>query len=405
MSNDAIPPMMDSRPPLTPQPEPVQPIFGIIKLVGGFFLSSCFCCGVFMASYKGAGVGAIMGALMGAGLGTMLSGTFNLFGKRSGFGIPAGLAVVTLLFGAFAGPPLASGIHISSAESESEGHAKSHDMVELRKHLKEVREEQVECGLDHSKAIKIASDALAAEYKAALEKVTKESSAEGTDPELRDAFAKILEDLAKAETADVHLAFTNKVQVEAPEGSDVMLEMQYADLDEPTRQKHPDAKKIVIEKGGAFNPDQDQKRRDTFVREFQGAMGKVFSSDLLGLLALSPGEDRKGKLVLEVSSTIRREPTFYTYTNGGVFAGFLFKVVVDWTFRMFDREGNLLYETSTTSGPDQELEIDSQPGDPDWAPYSVMMDSAYYNYAGEVVRKFGLPPQAPKKKFKFKEPG
>lgn len=402
MTNDALPPMMDGRPPLNPQPPRVEPIFGILKLGGGFLVSGCFCCVAFGFSYKGAAVGAFGGLMMGAGLGTMLSGTMNLFGKRSGAGIPAGLAVVVLLFGALAGPPMSRTIHISGEESTSETLAEQQNLAELRAHVKKVREEQKECGLDHSKAIQIASDALVAGYKAALEKVTKESTSETTDPKLREAFAKILEDLGRAETADVHLAFTNKVQVEPPEGTEMFLQMQYGQLDEATRQKKPDMNTTVIEKGNAFDPNQDAKRREKFEEVFGEAMGKVFSADLLKLAKLGAGEDRKGKLILEVGSTIRREPSFYTYTNDQIFEGFLFKIVVDWTFKMFDREGNLLYETSTTSEPAQNISLNTQPGDPAWAPYSVMMDSAYYNYAREIVGKFGLTPPAEKTEFKFK---
>ena len=44
------------------------------------------------------------------------------------------------------------------------------------------------------------------------------------------------------------------------------------------------------------------------------------------------------------------------------------------------------------SEPAGSVSVSTQPGDPDWGMYSVLMDSAYYNYARQVTGMFGLVP-------------
>jgi hypothetical protein len=43
------------------------------------------------------------------------------------------------------------------------------------------------------------------------------------------------------------------------------------------------------------------------------------------------------------------------------------------------------------------------PTDPSWAIYSVLMDSAYYNYARAITGKFGLVPPPVKAVFRYQD--
>ena len=42
-----------------------------------------------------------------------------------------------------------------------------------------------------------------------------------------------------------------------------------------------------------------------------------------------------------------------------------------------------------------------EPSDPNWAMYSIMMDSAYYNYARQITGQFGLAPPPVKQVFTY----
>lgn len=77
-------------------------------------------------------------------------------------------------------------------------------------------------------------------------------------------------------------------------------------------------------------------------------------------------------------------------------AGLLFGIAVDWELKVFGRDGKQLYaQQPIRSEPAESVGVMTQPGDPDWGMYSVLMDSAYYNYSRQVTGMFGLvpPPQ------------
>ena len=42
---------------------------------------------------------------------------------------------------------------------------------------------------------------------------------------------------------------------------------------------------------------------------------------------------------------------------------------------------------------------------PEWGVYSILMDSAYYNYSREVVGRFGLKPPVEKAVFSYRDYG
>ena len=63
---------------------------------------------------------------------------------------------------------------------------------------------------------------------------------------------------------------------------------------------------------------------------------------------------------------------------------------MDWEFSAFDLDGKLLARNRSRSNPAQSIRFRQNLGEPDWAPYSVLMDSAYYNYCREITGRLGL---------------
>jgi hypothetical protein len=220
------------------------------------------------------------------------------------------------------------------------------------------------------------------------------------DNSLREAFGAVLTDLSRARDANVYVAFENSANMDPPKDFDKLIKEIQSDpavlVDFPKRNAP------VIDAGSAFSPSFDKKRRGTFLAAMTESFGQVFDGQLLTLVPLEKGQDRKGKLVIEVSSRIVRENDVFLYTSSdtGVkkLVGFLFSFQVEWNFQLLDRNGKVLYKASPAVSKPSDAKFDTGPGDPNWAPYSIMMDSAYYNYSREVTGRFGLVPP-PRKEF------
>ena len=137
------------------------------------------------------------------------------------------------------------------------------------------------------------------------------------------------------------------------------------------------------------------------------AFHKIFEDELLHLVPLDKGDTREGKHVLEVSSKIRRVPIYGTYfqldpTGQKNTKGLTFEFVVDWSFKLLDDKGKVIYEApaiETQAAP--EVSLGNQQQVPQWAIYGALMDSCYYNYSRDVISRFGLTPPPERTIFPF----
>lgn len=224
------------------------------------------------------------------------------------------------------------------------------------------------------------------------------------DPALREAFGLVLDELSRSKDPNLYVLFKNSSELADPPGIDKALSQWRADPE--VKASFPKGNAPVIEKGGAFDSKYDVRRRTTFMTAMSESFALVFDGDLLKLLPLESSEKREKKIVLEVSSRIYRVPDFFAYErtdSGGQkrIAGLLFAVNVEWDFELFSRSGKSLYRAQKKTSRPTDSTFSTSPGDPDWAPYSVMMDSAYYNYSREVTGSFGLTPPKPKDNFVY----
>ena len=262
----------------------------------------------------------------------------------------------------------------------------------------------------YAEAKKVATDTLFEIYNTALASLAKPAAKNDkaefeVDEKLRVAFVKVLTDLASSEDAIVYVAFTNKTQTTKPKGSEADLD--YWEKTDPTVKKAKDAGGYkVIDPGDAFSPRFDKSRRRTCLEALRESFRSAFAADLLTLQPIEDGVDRKGKLVIEISSSIIREPEHYKYTNNPGTAtetliGMLFGLSVEWKMQVFERAGGVLYNEAEKSNPAQNVRISRNATDPEWAAYSVMMDSAYFNFSRKVTGAFGLTPPAEKTIFSY----
>lgn len=225
------------------------------------------------------------------------------------------------------------------------------------------------------------------------------------DEKLRAAFIGLLAELADAEDSVVYVLFSNDAKLDKPKGGDDLKSYWEVEDDTVMAAKKAGGYKI-IDPGEAFSPRFDGARRKVCLDALREAFRAVFSADLLTLQALEVGADRKGKIVLEISSLIVRQPNHYKYTNNAgtpqeTLIGMLFAINVEWTFKLLNRAGAEQYANAEKSNPAGSVRISRQTTDPEWAAYSIMMDSAYYNYSRKVAGAFGLKPPAEKTVFSY----
>lgn len=445
-------------PPGQPYPRKTGPSkgVGILKVLIGLCLGLSFLGGLVHAGHEGIAVGAIIGTMMGLGLRWVATGGANVVGKKIPVLPSLAIILVGTLLGAFAGPPISEGHWQSQEQSrwddlvsysgpddyvnpyewdreyfnyvppkyqraEAQGMRKyievrdsiqDNDLVALRKHVYDLAINYKDD--EHYKlAFDTASGELEKRYNGVLEKLGQpgqggENAEFAVDEDLRAAFKTILTDLAKAPTSEVYVAFTNSSKLEKPAGSDDDVKAWFEGKAE-VKKAFPDGNVRVIDPGKAFSSEFDRARRQSFMEVAGEAFKEAFDANLLTLKPLEDGESREGKIVLEVSSTIIRVPShFYNYetdANGvETCLGLLFGIVVDWGLKLHDRKGNQLYEKETNSRPASNINIG--PGAmPDWGVYSILMDSAYFNYSREVVGSFGLAPPAEKQTFSYRDYG
>ncbi|MCH9686828.1 MAG: hypothetical protein K0V04_35670, partial [Deltaproteobacteria bacterium] len=261
----------------------------------------------------------------------------------------------------------------------------------------------------YAEAEQTASAAFADYYRAAQAKMYAPMAAGAerlypVDERLRGAFGTVLEQLTHAPDSTVYVAFTNTVDLEPPPEAIERLAEYRAD----PRAKGPYPQGApVIEPAQSFSAAYDSRRRRTFLAAMSESFGQVFDANLLTLVPLEDGDAREDKIVIEVSSHIVRLPKFFFYdkdTGAGTraLAGLLFGVAVDWELKVYGHDGAVLYaQPPVRSEPASDVEVATQPGDPDWGMYSVLMDSAYYNYSRQVTGMFGLVPPAEKTVFVY----
>ncbi|MEE9311895.1 MAG: hypothetical protein V3V10_05715 [Planctomycetota bacterium] len=427
---------------------------GVVKMIIGGGLGLIMIGALVAEGYNGSGVSAGIGIVGGLGVWLGVSGLLNLAGKKMGMKAGPASLVATIILFAFAGPPASSAHHASNEEKvwndltsrsadqlwgymweydyfydipeefhrvEAKGEHKhaeiqqairDNNLVEVRRYISEINTDHAG-DKSYDKALKAASAALKAKYDEVLAKLAAPAKTGGlnkitADEDLRDAFKIILADLASAGTPNIYLAFSNSSKLAAPEGHEEMFESMKT---EPSvKLAFPDGKVPVIDPETAFSEVYDSARQGSFMKSSKDAFSSVFQAHLLDLKALENNENRKGKIVMEVSSEIQRTKGYFNYYNtspAGVRTsnGLLFGIQVLWSFKLYDREGKLLYEKQKLSSPGQDLSTIPQAGDPKWAVYSILMDSAYYNYSRELIGSFGLTTPLKKTSFAYSQYG
>jgi hypothetical protein len=443
--------------PAGPRPDPgPSPASGIVKIAAGAFAGLFLVVMYLQQSHAGYGIAFGLALVLGVAIRGIAVGGANVVKKKIPLLPSLGIALGVAVLGALAGPTLSEAFcrsdeestweKVTGLESGSSFRAETWKteyeekvdpkfrrpewkgrfmLARVKDAVRDKRQADLRDILREISAVPAGEQAL---YTAARDEAAKAfrsyyDQAKGkmfaapsggsgkprefpVDENLRRAFVELFDDLARSPDANVYVAFANAVKLDAPKGTDVELAFMRRQPDALAAFPKGDAP--VIQPGQAFSPAFDTRRRQTFMTALAESFGQVFDAELLTLVPLEAGADRTGKIVFEVSSAISRTNDFYVYTNTDdatgqkQFIGFLFGIYVDWSFRIVDRSGKALYEPKPTrSHPADNIRVERGDNDPEYAMYSVMMDSAYYNYSREITGKFGLTPPPIRESFAY----
>jgi hypothetical protein len=152
----------------------------------------------------------------------------------------------------------------------------------------------------------------------------------------------------------------------------------------------------------AFEPDQVANREKLIYERLADAVRKAIKTDILTLRPARSDEQP----MIEVRYKIVPSGSLYLYTTTG---GFPLKTVnglirgysIKWDIVMRPPGAAEPLRLSVASQPLSSLNYERELSDPEWAPYAILLYSAFYNLSDRMIRAFALDPGPPPNAFTF----
>jgi hypothetical protein len=246
----------------------------------------------------------------------------------------------------------------------------------------------------------------------------KERRANHRDPERpidEPMFAAVLELIEALKTRDhpvVTVGFRGTQEAEPATEEEKGREKSVYDLrvrENPelaeVARKSPDGT-AVLARGEAFDAAQTRRREEVILARLRDSVQRALGADILTLERARDGEEPvlqvayhvypTGGLYLYVSEPEGRQPEGRTAARG-LIRGY----VIDWTITIRP-PGGRAHECRLGSQPASNLHYDSEPGDPAWAPYAVVLYSAFDDLSSRLVGNFALPPPKAPERYRFR---
>ncbi len=205
------------------------------------------------------------------------------------------------------------------------------------------------------------------------------------DPALSAAFKDVLEALAANPTRKVQLHYEAEGGLAAlPQDKQFFTQID------------PKYRKLKIEPvGEAFSANAHKRRAGQVCAALQTSFNAVWPKGMMNILVAPGDKELPGDVNFWVHATVHRIPGFYTNSDAGKITSLLYKCEVQWLFRI-TMNGKEIGKFGFRSEPAKHVSYRTLKGDPNWAAYSIVMDSAADNFARLIVGRLGLvPPPAP----------
>jgi hypothetical protein len=276
-------------------------------------------------------------------------------------------------------------------------------------------------------------------YQKAIDKVRTLGARANRHPQLFQGFSAILESLRRADSPDVTIAFkSSHILAPTTEVEKLLEKLDEADFQKRAPKFNFGQRQSVFYMHGirpadpAFDVEQTRRREKVIVSRLGEALEKVFVADLLRL------QDARQAAAIEVAYHIYPAGTYdYTVTYPalppmpnafpGMKGGFadnpfgdplgargpsehhslLRRYQIDWTITIRPPGNPEVFVTTVSSKASDKLKFaDPEPGappDPDWAPYAIIVYSAFHDFSNQLITSFGLEPLPVPARYSFKD--
>ncbi len=241
---------------------------------------------------------------------------------------------------------------------------------------------------------------ISAYYDEAIEKLNTISKDNHIDKNLYQGIVAILNYLKRRESPVIKVAFEPKIHRDSNKTK--LLEGLVERLrssDDTTLLSMIETKgTAIIGPGETFDSINVKRRQSIIIERLQDSFKNVLSSNII---SFKKGDDPKNSEMV-ISYDIHPTGHLFKYTAEGVTQGLLKSYEITWKMSIQPGHGEL-YQYYAKSNPQSQLTLRGQPDDPDWAPYAVILVSAFYDFSSKIIKGFGLTPSMAPDSFTFDE--
>jgi hypothetical protein len=232
-----------------------------------------------------------------------------------------------------------------------------------------------------------------------------------------DGIVAVLESLKEADHPVVRVGFKSQINsVPTSPEQKMTEEIAYALRLERT----PELKRIadrsvdksaILSAGSTFDPAEISRRENVIFSQFESSVRKAIKKEVLSLQRAKPGQKPTMELAYHVYSpgnlflytTVEKKNGIRAFQNtpetslNGLLRGYNIR----WTITVRPAKADRAFVWDLQSEPLRDLNYQREFGDPDWAPYAVILYSAFFDMAGKLILNFGLTPETPPDTFTF----
>jgi hypothetical protein len=240
---------------------------------------------------------------------------------------------------------------------------------------------------------------------------------------LFNAFISLLNSMKTAPTPVVKVGFdaTNEVAPAARSATAERERMVYV----ARMQINPELKRIesaspahtaIIDLGGVFTREQIERRERIILDRLKSAVQSVLDADIIQLEPCAKGKAGTDKPRCQIYISYRTYPsgTLYLYTKSTTIngrpvtsagpdetAGLLRGYAMKWSLAIAPDDASKPYTLQLDSSPMSQLRMNGSPDDPAWAPYAVMLYSAFHDFSNRLIGSFGMEAPRSPNRFRF----
>lgn len=255
-------------------------------------------------------------------------------------------------------------------------------------------------------------------YNQAIARLRAAGESDNADPGLVRGMVALLEQMKYRLTPYAEVAFSGAYE-ELPKGEAAIRETDSYEAylrDRPellTAVELSSNQSATLPLGEVFDADWLLKREDVLLSRLSDATAGALNPNLIQFRkATSPHPD------LRVQYQIKPQGNLYLYSTGtsrtqferamkknseDIVRGLIRGYDVEWQLTLHPRGTRETFSWEIGSVAAPSLNYDQRPGDPEWAPYAVVLHSAFVDISDELISKIGLQPPPKPRGFLFRE--